>query len=95
MRHYTGAAPVNVGCGADLTIAELAALLRDVVGFPGELVFDPDPPDGTPSKLLDTSRLTALGWRPRIPLRRGLAETYGWFRDHQAHARGLVTGVAA
>ncbi len=94
LRHYSGDAPVNVGCGADLAIAELAALLREIVGFQGELAFDPARPDGTPSKLLDTSRLTALGWQPRIPLRQGLAATYGWFKDHQADARGLI-GAAA
>jgi GDP-L-fucose synthase len=80
-----GSSPwINVGCGADLTIAELAEQIRAVVGFQGRLRFDPGRPDGTPQKLLDTSRLTALGWRPRIPLDEGLAGTYRWYLDHAA-----------
>jgi GDP-L-fucose synthase len=70
---------VNVGCGEDVTIRELATLVSEVVGFTGELVFDTTKPDGTPRKLLDTAKLTALGWRPRIALREGLAETYEWY----------------
>jgi GDP-L-fucose synthase len=75
---------INVGCGADLTIAELAETIRGVVGFTGRLRFDPERPDGTPQKLLDTSRLGALGWQPRIPLAHGLAATYRWYLDHVA-----------
>ncbi|MBO6835809.1 MAG: GDP-L-fucose synthase [Alphaproteobacteria bacterium] len=70
---------VNVGSGAELSIADLAALIRDVVGFQGELVFDKTKPDGTPRKLADSSRLRGLGWKPEIALRDGLAETYEWF----------------
>jgi len=73
---------INVGCGVDLTIAELAEKVRTVVGFEGRPRFDPGRPDGTPRKLLDTSRLSALGWRPRIPLDQGLADTYRWYLDH-------------
>jgi len=62
-----------------VTIRELATLVCEVVGFTGELVFDTTKPDGTPRKLLDTGKLTALGWRPRIALREGLAETYAWY----------------
>ena len=58
-------------------------MVREVVGFPGELAFDPAKPDGTPRKLLDTSRLTALGWRPRIGLREGLERTYRWFLEQE------------
>jgi GDP-L-fucose synthase len=75
---------LNVGCGADVTIAELAATIRGVVGFTGRLRFNPERPDGTPQKLLDTTRLTALNWRPRIPLEEGLARTYRWYLDHAA-----------
>ena len=75
---------INVGSGADLTIAELAEKVRAVVGFAGRLRFNPERPDGTPQKLLDVSRLAALGWRPRIPLDQGLADTYGWYHDHMA-----------
>jgi GDP-L-fucose synthase len=70
---------VNVGCGEDITIRELAAIICEVVGFDGELVFDSTKPDGTPRKLLDTSRLSALGWRPQIALREGIASTYRWY----------------
>ncbi len=67
---------VNVGCGADLTIRELAALVKEVVGFGGALIFDPSKPDGTMRKLLNVGRLSQLGWRARIPLRAGLAAAY-------------------
>jgi GDP-L-fucose synthase len=81
---YSEEAPINVGCGADLTIAELAEKVRAVVGFTGRLHFDPGQPDGTPRKLLDVSRLSALGWQPRIPLEEGLAATYRWYLEHAA-----------
>ena len=70
---------VNIGCGEDATVRELAELIADVVGFSGELVFDASKPDGTPQKLLDISLLTQLGWTPRTSLREGLAETYAEF----------------
>jgi GDP-L-fucose synthase len=78
---------VNIGWGEDVTIAELATLVAEVVGFEGRIVFDPSKPDGTPRKLLDTTRLTELGWRPKIPLRVGITQTYAWFKDHAADAR--------
>jgi GDP-L-fucose synthase len=74
---------VNVGTGEDITIVELAALIGDVVGFRGALRFDPTRPDGTPRKLLDVSRMTALGWRARIGLRDGIEATYRWFLENQ------------
>lgn len=80
LERYSGAAPVNVGCGEDLTIAELAALVAEVVGYEGELVFEREKPDGTPRKLLDVSVLRQMGWRPSIPLRQGLEQTYAWYR---------------
>jgi GDP-L-fucose synthase len=76
LQHYSGEEHVNVGSGEDLTIAEAAQLVCRVVGFGGRLEFLSDKPDGTPRKLLDTSRLTALGWRPSIGLEEGLATTY-------------------
>jgi GDP-L-fucose synthase len=82
MRRYDGIDHVNVGCGEDLTIRELAMLVRDVVAPEVELTFDLSMPDGMPRKLLDSSRLRAMGWRPRIPLRRGIEETYRWFVDN-------------
>jgi GDP-L-fucose synthase len=78
---------VNVGLGRDLSIAELAVTIRDVVGFEGEIAFDTSKPDGTPQKLLDVSRLEAAGWRARIPLREGIEETYAWFLEHRDHVR--------
>jgi GDP-L-fucose synthase len=83
---YGDEAPINVGCGSDLTIAELAEKIRSVVGFEGRLRFDPARPDGTPRKLLDVSRLSALGWRPRIALDEGLFATYRWYLEHSAPA---------
>jgi GDP-L-fucose synthase len=79
MQRYAGESPVNVGCGEDVSTRELAELIREVVGFSGELRFDTDKPDGPPRKLLDSSRLKALGWAPRITLREGVSDTYRWF----------------
>ncbi|MEQ8597636.1 GDP-L-fucose synthase [Algiphilus sp.] len=83
MQHYEGEEIVNIGWGEDLSIAELAAMVKDVVGFEGEIIYDAGKPDGTPRKLMDTSRLTALGWKPRIGLREGLEQTYQWFLEHR------------
>lgn len=82
LEHYTGEEPVNVGMGEEVTIAELAELVREVTGYGGRLVFDTARPDGTPRKRLDSSRLAALGWRPTIGLREGLEEAYRWFLEH-------------
>jgi len=73
---------INVGAGKDCTIKELAGLIADVVGYLGEINFDTSRPDGTPQKLLDVSKMTALGWTSRIGLRDGLASTYQWMCDH-------------
>lgn len=82
LRHYDGAEPINIGSGDELTIQELATLVCDVVGFDGAITHDLSKPDGTPRKRLSTARLDAMGWRPRIPLRAGLEQTYAWFLDH-------------
>ena len=87
MQHYADEAPINVGWGEDLSIAELARLVADTVGFTGTIRFDRSKPDGTPRKLLDTSRLTALGWRPTITLEAGLAATYDWYCSHTQQLR--------
>jgi GDP-L-fucose synthase len=87
LRHYDEPVPINVGCGEDVPIGELAALVLRIVGAEAELVFDTTKPDGTPRKLLDTSRLTALGWRPRIDLETGIEQTYRWFLDNLSKAR--------
>ena len=78
---------VNVGFGDDISIRELAELVREIVGYRGALRFDTSKPDGTPRKLLDSSRLLATGWRPRIHLREGIASTYEWFLEHHDEAR--------
>jgi len=79
LKHYSGAEFLNVGTGEDVTIAEFAALVAEVVGFRGKLAFDHSRPDGAPRKLLDVSRLSALGWRAKIGLREGLAGAYADF----------------
>ena len=76
---YDEPEPINIGTGVDLSIRELAELVREVVGFEGEIVWDSSKPDGTPRKLLDVSRIKALGWEPRIGLREGIASTYEWY----------------
>jgi len=82
MRNYSSPDIVNVGWGKDISIRELAELIGSVVGFSGRLEFDHSKPDGTPRKLLDTSKLTALGWQPAIGLDAGIASTYDWYRSH-------------
>jgi GDP-L-fucose synthase len=87
MEHYDEPEIINVGTGQDLSIAELARQVAQVVGFQGQLTFDPSYPDGTPRKLLDTSRLTRMGWRAQTSLLTGLKETYAWFCEHLNEAR--------
>ena len=82
MRRYDEAEHINVGTGEDLTIRELAEMVRDVVHPSARLVFDTGKPDGTPRKLLDVGRLRDLGWSPRIGLREGIASTYAWFQEN-------------
>jgi GDP-L-fucose synthase len=84
---------LNVGFGDDVSIAELADIVRQVVGFRGEVVFDATKPDGTPRKLLDVSRLRALGWAPKIPLRDGIRSTYEWYLANEARG-GRAAGSA-
>ena len=88
MQHYSDERPINVGCGEDLTIRELAELIAQVVGFRGRFETEPSRPDGTPRKLLDVSRLAALGWRPRVDLETGIARTYAWYLGNVAAGRG-------
>jgi GDP-L-fucose synthase len=87
---------VNVGCGADVTIRELVELVAETVGYTGNIVWDESKPDGTPRKLLDTARLNQLGWRPRIPLKAGLAQTYAAFLEElqSNRLRGESLGVS-
>jgi GDP-L-fucose synthase len=80
LERWEGPDPVNVGAGADLTISQLAEMVADVVGFGGRIVYDPSKPDGHPRKLLDTTRISALGWTPRVDLCEGIRATYASYR---------------
>jgi GDP-L-fucose synthase len=86
---YSDEAHINIGSGEDLPVIELAQIVADVIGFKGHIVHDPTKPDGTPRKLMDAKKLRALGWRPRIGLREGIADVY---RDFLAHVRASVQG---
>ena len=84
LEKYDSPEIINLGCGEDISIRELAELICDVVGFEGDLAWDTTKPDGTPRRLLDVTKLRALGWKPAIPLRDGIARTYEWFRANFA-----------
>ena len=79
IENYDSPDLINVGCGEDVTIRELAELICEVVGFAGKLEFDASKPDGTPRKLMDSTLLHSLGWKPRVALREGIRETYEWY----------------
>jgi GDP-L-fucose synthase len=87
MNNYDNEQIINIGWGEDVTIRELAEMIGAVSGFQGRLVFDSTKPDGSPQKLLDTCRLNALGWKPKIRLRSGIEQTYEWFKQHVSDAR--------
>lgn len=90
MQRYESGEIINVGSGTDISIHELAEVVAEVVGYSGQIVQDTSKPDGTPRKLLDVSRLAALGWSSRIELRAGLAQTYQWYAERQPRAAELV-----
>jgi GDP-L-fucose synthase len=79
MQTYSGGEPINVGVGEDVSIEELAGLVREVVGYSGEIFYDTSKPDGAPRKLLDVNRLESLGWQAKTSLRKGVEQTYEWF----------------
>lgn len=87
MQNYSEEPHLNVGWGTDISIRELAELVSSIVGYTGDIVLDASKPDGTPRKLLETSRLSALGWQPQIRLREGIATTYRWYLEHAASIR--------
>lgn len=91
MNNYAGDDIINVGCGEDISIAELAELIRNIVGYQGRVTFDSSKPDGAPRKLLDCSRLFSLGWRPRIGLREGISGAYAWFLGRQSQSNLIPT----
>jgi GDP-L-fucose synthase len=88
LEHYDSDDIINVGSGHEVSIRELAETISDVVGYEGELVFDSSKPDGTPRKLLDNSKIEALGWTPEVSLREGLSRAYEWFVEHEGSFRG-------
>jgi len=91
MDNYEAPEVINIGAGREISIRELAGLVAEVVGFEGEIAWDSSKPDGTPRKLLDISKISSLGWRPRVALREGLAETYQWFlAQPESRIRGLA-----
>ncbi len=89
LQHYDEPEIVNIGVGEDLSIAALADIVREVVGFQGAIVYDASKPDGTPRKLVDTKKINGLGWRAKIGLRAGVEHTYRWFLDNVDQVRGL------
>ncbi len=93
LTHMSEAEPINVGTGEDVTIMELAQLVAETVGYKGQIVTDTSKPDGTPRKLLDVDKLKRSGWRPRIGLKRGIADTYAWYKA--ALAEGSDVRVSA
>jgi len=86
LENYNSPEIINIGCGEDVTIRELAGTVCDVLDYHGDLAFDTSKPDGTPRKLLDMTKLFALCWRPKISLREGIRSAYDWFLDAQAKA---------
>ena len=89
MQNYSGEDFVNIGVGDDISIRDFAEMVADVVGFTGRFTYDTSKPDGTPRKLVDVSRLSALGWSSQISLREGVERTYGWFLENEDKLRTL------
>jgi len=82
MKRYDGSEIVNIGVGEDISISELAALIKEIVAYKGDVIYDASKPDGTPRKLLDVSRIHSLGWKAKTGLREGIAKTYEWYAQH-------------
>ena len=93
MHEYSGSEIINIGVGQDISIGELARVVREVVGYKGEIVYDVTKPDGTPRKLLDTSKLNSLGWKAHTPLRKGLERTYAWYLQERTGQRQVAQHV--
>jgi len=90
LENYDGAEIVNIGVGSDISIAELANIVREVVGYSGGVEYDTSKPDGTPRKLVDVSKINGLGWSAETELRAGIEQTYQWFLAHQSQLRGIA-----
>jgi GDP-L-fucose synthase len=82
MNNYSGSELINVGAGTDISIKEMAELIRDIVGYDGDIICDTSKPDGIPRKLLDNSRIESLGWTPKIGFEEGIRQTYRWYQKH-------------
>jgi GDP-L-fucose synthase len=95
MKNYSSSEIINVGSGEEVSIRDLAAIIAQVVGFQGEIVYDRAKPDGTPRKLMDSSRLHTLGWKPSITLREGIAATYRWFCPPNVGRTSVCSGASA
>lgn len=87
LKNYDEEGQINAGSGQEISIRELAETLAEVIGFKGKFVFDHSKPDGTPRKLMDSSRLASMGWKPKIPLQEGFAAAYQWFLENKEHLR--------
>lgn len=94
MENYEHPDIVNIGTGSDISIGDLAALVKRVVGYAGEIVFDASKPDGTPRKLVDVTRITGLGWLPGIGLEEGVADAYRWFLENTESKQNQVRGLS-
>ena len=88
LKHYSQDGHINVGSGSEISIADLARMISDAVGYEGRMRRDLAKPDGTPRKLMDNRKLSALGWQPHISLEQGLAQTYAWYLQHNVHGAG-------
>lgn len=89
MNHYDEGGIINVGVGRDISVADLAVLVAEVVGFSGRIAYDPTKPDGAPRKLVDVTKINALGWRPSVELRDGILRTYRWYLENGERLRGV------
>jgi GDP-L-fucose synthase len=87
LKNYSAEGQVNIGAGSDLSIRELAGIVAEAVGYAGTIRFDASKPDGTPRKLMDSSRIMSMGWSPRTSLREGVRKTYEWFLANHEIAR--------
>jgi GDP-L-fucose synthase len=90
LQHYDDGEIVNIGVGQDISIADLAGIVQEVVGYAGRIEYDSSKPDGTPRKLVDVSKIRRLGWRATIELRAGIEQTYRWFLENHAALRGIA-----
>jgi GDP-L-fucose synthase len=86
LENYDDDSAINVGTGKDISIKDLAELIKRIVGFEGNIDWDSSKPDGTPRKVLDVSRISSLGWKPKISLEEGIKSTYEWYKAHQLSA---------